>query len=1051
MLKNGIERSKDILREILLDCKNNSNEATIQHHVFSLCKTLFPDPEPKLELRTSKGTVDIYCRKTVIETKRPGIVRAATRRKRRSSESPKGQALRYLDAIYDENPQSGLKACVTDGRHWKFYDYENKSGKGSLKTHVGGGEFVLDSSNINDFLEFLIRYIKGDSKPPPPQESSWIKSFEEEVVELARKFSDHTEFIVKIQLWEQLLQGSYITISEGTDHKDKVNLFARHTLLIAVSKIITESLQPQKAASYNEKQCRIAGEGFHGWLIDAAGSSGKKFLKKLITKVELYEWRSPNRDVLKNLYQYVIPKNIRHDFGEYYTPDWLARAMCEEVLTEEIQDNLIDEYYCKKEPIVLDPSCGSGTFLYHACVLLLKAARRHNKLKNDIQAQTKAVSSIVRGLDIHPVAVELAKATMLTALPATPKNINVYLGDSLQWDAKIDQVEQRSSLVYMPTGDKKNPEIMLPIRKIMSEGFNEIVEETFRIISKKEYNPNDVVRLWGANTNDVITAVKNTSKFLNRVITEKKNHVWKSYITNLSQPYKLKNKINYMIGNPPWVVYNAMSGSPERQQKFKEEAERLNLWVGRESATQNDLAATFVATCVIHYLTKRPNMKNSFGFVLPYAVLKTNHWEKFRECSWKFHDKSIKSKKTEMKLIKNVVINSAWDLKEIKKIPFNTTSAVIFGRKILETETNVTVTDKTRSVIKNIKKVKMLNNETISEHEAWRVAKTKFKFVEAVKIKIDASDSHYGLRFRNGATLFPNVLCVADKAKKIQKNTYSITTGKSKGVWKDVKPYKDEEIEEEHMHDVIFPSNIVPFALVGNEHLIAPRFNEKFENPMDSLEKFRIFWQKVERVYRDTKTKKSPDTLIDQIDYMSKLTEQMKKSKELKIAYISSGAVMKAAVIPKGMYVSHQLFYYSSKNQEELDYLCAIFNAPKLSRFFNEHCRRSDRDFLSAPPRNLPIKKYSGKTEHKDLANLGKKARVEVTEFIQKHRISNKTSQSLDKECRLSIKSTLDEIDALVEILFKDYTQDTIQVYPSNRIKKRKKTASELKELSTFG
>jgi len=143
MLKDGIEnkmkKSESILEEILLDCKKGSNEATIQHHIFNLCKTLFPDPEPKLERRTSRGTADIYCYKTVIETKKPGIVGMSTKRKRKSGESPKRQALRYLDAIYDENPQFGLKACVTDGRHWEFYVYENKSGKGALKMYSGGG------------------------------------------------------------------------------------------------------------------------------------------------------------------------------------------------------------------------------------------------------------------------------------------------------------------------------------------------------------------------------------------------------------------------------------------------------------------------------------------------------------------------------------------------------------------------------------------------------------------------------------------------------------------------------------------------------------------------------------------------------------------------------------------------------------------------------------------------------------------------------------------------------------------------------------------------
>ena len=30
---------------------------------------------------------------------------------------------------------------------------------------------------------------------------------------------------------------------------------------------------------------------------------------------------------LKKLYQYLVPKQLRHDLGEYYTPDWLAERL----------------------------------------------------------------------------------------------------------------------------------------------------------------------------------------------------------------------------------------------------------------------------------------------------------------------------------------------------------------------------------------------------------------------------------------------------------------------------------------------------------------------------------------------------------------------------------------------------------------------------------------------------------------------------------------------------------------------------------------------------
>ena len=34
-----------------------------------------------------------------------------------------------------------------------------------------------------------------------------------------------------------------------------------------------------------------------------------------------------SRDLLKKLYQQLFPKSVRHDLGEYYTPDWLAEHL----------------------------------------------------------------------------------------------------------------------------------------------------------------------------------------------------------------------------------------------------------------------------------------------------------------------------------------------------------------------------------------------------------------------------------------------------------------------------------------------------------------------------------------------------------------------------------------------------------------------------------------------------------------------------------------------------------------------------------------------------
>ncbi len=84
---------------------------------------------------------------------------------------------------------------------------------------------------------------------------------------------------------------------------------------------------------------------------------------------------------------------------------------------------------------VLDPACGSGTFLFHAIRVFL-----HEAEESDMNPEHRAaeVCARVEGMDIHPVAVIIARVTYLLALAPALKHrkgalsIPVYLGDAMQ-------------------------------------------------------------------------------------------------------------------------------------------------------------------------------------------------------------------------------------------------------------------------------------------------------------------------------------------------------------------------------------------------------------------------------------------------------------------------------------------------------------------------------------------------------------------------------------------------------------------------------------------
>ena len=115
------------------------------------------------------------------------------------------------------------------------------------------------------------------------------------------------------------------------------------------------------------------------------------------------------------MYQELIDLDTRHKLGEYYTPDWL----CERVVAE---------FDFKETDLILDPSCGSGSFL-RAVI---------DKLKRDFpERDIESINAQIHGIDIHPLSVQIAKTTVLLALGKRVRNakkpihLNIILANTL--------------------------------------------------------------------------------------------------------------------------------------------------------------------------------------------------------------------------------------------------------------------------------------------------------------------------------------------------------------------------------------------------------------------------------------------------------------------------------------------------------------------------------------------------------------------------------------------------------------------------------------------
>ena len=1028
------ELARDIIAQ-LREMPAATAEAEIEVRLYNALGFLFPGlryPEIATQYPSGDGPIDVYCRNAVFETKRQGRKDDARVKGDGSVETPEEQAVRYLDALTAQpnmfaGAAIGWRAGVTDGKEWSFYDYDQDGPEGAKLTPVR--TLRLDAPDDDDTLlaclyDFVNRTVKAT---PPTHDVRWAEGLAQPFCDLASRCENSPDYAVKRSLWRGVLRGAFLN-PQG-DAAAERDLFARHTMLVVAARAVAETLRPPELRA--ELRAPEAGapdaasairdrlaEGFAAWLRDAGGDAGAAAIDALMQEVDRYAWSAVNRDTLKDLYHAVIPRRIRHDFGEYYTPDWLARAVCEEVMDAKWRRETIARAVAGQQagPAVLDPSCGSGTFLYHATQLLLEDAGRHPELAGSPQAQVEIVNGLVVGIDLHPVAVELSKATKMLAFgelaahyPAVADVDTVYLGDSLQWEIGSNRPSiEFGEMVEIPADTPDNP-IRLPRSLLVQERFPQMLRRLFDYANRPE-TPHTEANLLALlnlpNTADREAVIAVYRRF-REYIADGRDNVWQWYIANLVQPLRLANlPVSRMVGNPPWVVYNAMDN--DRQNAFRRHAAARGLWAGAHLATQNDLAATFVATCVDYYL----QTGGKFGFVLPYAALRARHWEAFRTGDWSLRPDAERGTHVDLS-------QDAWDFYGVNAPPFpQANSAAVFGAK--------TPANRQSSQRKPLDSISEAAGSNIRGRMAWPEVKARLQWRRRDEYPVAPSPAYAGA-FRNGATLFPQPLVVFEQPESRALGRVYFRTNAGKGAWQGRE--REGQVEERFVKPALFSRLLLPFGAVGYWHIIAP-FAADGNSLIDGLPddptagRFREYWDLADYHWQQHSSGRPPLTLRDQIDYQGKLSSQLGGEHPAKVVYRKSGSWLESAVISGNLIADGTLYWYASADGNEAHYLAAVFNSRCLAEFFKVAGRSSDRDFHTGPVRNLPIPAYdAGNKHHANLAELSQLAHRRVAALVVERQALRRRINRNDVLRDRAMQSILAGIDESVRAILPAFSK----------------------------
>ena len=277
----------------------------------------------------------------------------------------------------------------------------------------------------------------------------------------------------------------------------------------------------------------IVESDFFAWPTEFEG--GTPIIKTLARSVARFDWQKASTDVASILYETVIPPEERRQLGEYYTPGWLARAMTRELVTDPLAQR------------VLDPACGSGTFIAEAVTHLIETADRASL---DPKETLDRLRESVVGIDVHPVAVHLARAAwVLAAQPAiqaaadygiaTNVTAPIYLGDALQLRFRTgDMLAQHNVTVQVE--DERNTALVFPVSLVeQAETFDALMGDVAEAIERGEdpYLALDDHHITGEVERQTL---KETIESLQMLHNEGRNHIWAYYTRNLVRPVALR-------------------------------------------------------------------------------------------------------------------------------------------------------------------------------------------------------------------------------------------------------------------------------------------------------------------------------------------------------------------------------------------------------------------------------------------------------------------------------------------------------------------------------
>ena len=405
-------------------------------------------------------------------------------------------------------------------------------------------------------------------------------------------------------------------------------LYIRHTYLVVIAKLLA-AIRIFDEATLHEMIERRPGEILDGRALAQNGvfvsdpedyfawvgkpsDELRTFIRELFLSLVRYDFSSVDEDVFRLLYEEVIDADTRHGIGEFYTPRWLAQF----ITTKTVESG---------EDVILDPACGSGTFLVesvrHRAELRLKASGLTTGDLTDLIDQTW-------GFDINPLAVLLSRVNLYLAITriaqrrklATPAEFkpHIHTADSL---SRIRSSLHRSRIQKGSGFFVTLAQSMVPVPASVStlddairvgRALTKVCEEYVRLRADGSTHGAALAEALGVAPNAYRSSLEVIVNSLKSALADG-DGIWGLVYRNKVVPL-FSRTFDCVIGNPPWLVFREMDEGMKGLAHFI--LKERNIQPHPKVKSHFDLAIAFTVASSTYL-----KAGGRLGFVLPRSLV----------------------------------------------------------------------------------------------------------------------------------------------------------------------------------------------------------------------------------------------------------------------------------------------------------------------------------------------------------------------------------------------------------------------------------------------